>query len=73
MKVSLKTPENQKAIALARTQITNSADLRNFDTFLSKYQVIDFADEEMAAAAKSSCFGENCCQTINISFSFKAV
>ncbi len=73
MKVSLQTAENRKQIASARTQIKNSEDLRNFDTFLAKYEVIDFADTTLAAEAKKCCGGENCCQNITISPQFSAV
>ncbi|MGC4130608.1 MAG: hypothetical protein QM564_13880 [Bergeyella sp.] len=70
MKIDLTSSANQKQIASARSQIKESADLRKFDSFLAKYDVIDFNDSEQLSAAKGCCGGENCCQNITITPTF---
>ncbi len=69
MRIQTTSGENREHIASVRSQIKVSDDLRKFDTFLAKYDVIDFNDAATASEAKKCCGGENCCQNINVTFS----
>ncbi len=73
MKINLKSTANQKEISNVRRQITSSTDLKRFDSFLAKHQVIDFNDEEVAAEARVCCGGENCCRFDHIEIGFSAL
>lgn len=56
--------KNQTAIGEIRSQISESADLTKFNTFLANYAVIDFDDAEQQQAMDSCCGGENCCKNV---------
>lgn len=73
MEINLKSTTNQKAVSTLRSQITNSSDLKNFDNFLSKHQVINFKDEVIAAEARVCCGGEQCCHFDHIEIGLSAM
>jgi hypothetical protein len=62
MKINLESSANRKEITNVRKQITNSADLKNFDVFLSTHKVIDLNDEKTVSRARACCSGDACCQ-----------
>ena len=69
MKIQTTSAENREQIANVRSQIRVTDDLKKFDSFLAKHEVIDFNDEKIAGEEKACCGGDNCCQNITIHFS----